>query len=397
VATKDAVTATKEAVASTKAALVEKINPAAGPICPIRGRGPCGEEGDCPFSLAKLNKTPPPAVPARPADLAPGELSKVEKVLLKGSELFQKENYAYAEVSYDKAIELDPQDWRGHFGKVAALQGAGKPFKAFQACRRGCEALPDCPLMRELEDSSREEYKRSKEEAKGPPPPPPQKFGAEECPGNIDAPMPEIVSRSFNGRLPSKEERFERKDQILNIFREQWARIGKTKETMGYNDYSKEQASGLQITGGHRPMPRPDGVVMPKDWRQPIGVVSSEHMIENFNCNCERLLLSIHGDIFDVSDRPDKYGKGAPYYYFAGCDITWGLVTGNDSEHAVNMFFDLFKMDNAEISKKMQCICSWTGFYEVEYGKPVGRLAEFEDEVKLPAPPVHNQEECVVQ
>jgi len=205
-----------------------------------------------------------------------------------------------------------------------------------------------------------------------------------------------VVPRVFNGRIQGKEERKQRKDMMLSVFREQWARIGKAKETMGYADYSNEQQAGLQITGGHRPLPRPKDIGLPEEYRQPIGVVSSEHLYKHYNCDCERLLISIHGEIFDVSDRPDKYSKDAPYYYFAGKDITWGLVTGNDSEDTVNMFFDLFKMEQAELSKKLQCICSWTGFYEVEYGKPVGRLAEFEAEHELPAPPEH-EDGCVVQ
>lgn len=143
-------------------------------------------------------------------------------------------------------------------------------------------------------------------------------------------------------------------------------------------------------------MPRPKDAVIPKGFQEPIGTIDAEHLGQYYHCDCERLLISLHGNIYDVSDRPDKYGKNAPYYYFAGRDITWGLVTGDDSEERINMFFDLFKMDEAELNKKMQCVCSWTGFYEVEYGKPVGRLAEFEAEHELPAPPEH-KDECVVQ
>eukprot|EP00971_Amphidinium_carterae_P004563 91428-Amphidinium_carterae.1 len=46
-----------------------------------------------------------------------------------------------------------------------------------------------------------------------------------------------------------------------------------------------------------------------------------------------------------VEDRPDKYGKEGPYHYLTGHDITWGLVSGQDSEETVNLFYDLFKSD----------------------------------------------------
>lgn len=378
VATKDAVVATtKDAVVATKDAVVGKKA-----ICPISGQA-----GDCPFSKSTSSTRRSGFI-----DASKGGLTKVEKVLQRGSELCSEEKFTYSELSYDKAIEIDPLDWRGYYGKVVALQGQGRYFKAFQACQRGCEALPEDTLLLELKETTREDYKAAKAVAAV------QQSAAKaapDCPiSSLPAEMP--VSRPWSGRLMTREERKERKEMMLNIFREQWARIGKAKETMGYADYTAEQQSGLQISGGHRPLPRPKDLSLPKGFRDPIGIVTSEHLHRYYNCDCERLLISIHGEIFDVSDRPDKYAKDAPYYYFAGRDITWGLVTGNDCEQIVNMFFDLFKMDEEELNKKMQCICSWTGFYEVEYGKAVGRLAEFEAEHELPAPPVH-EDTCVVQ
>jgi len=377
VVTKENGSVQKEAPGKSFLQMVSDLGKKSVPLCPTS----CiGEE--CFFCKANAKSGRRPIC---------DELTKVEKVLQRGRELFATEQFTYAELSYDKAIELDPVDWRGYYGKTVMLQRQGKAFKGFQACRRGVEKLPECPIMREIEASARDEYQRSKAAGIVAP-------VAPACPISGDGSMEmNITPRVFTGRIPTKEDRTLRKEMILNVFREQWQRLGKAKETMGYADYSQDQKKMLQIEGGHRPMPRPDGIEMPKDFQQPIGVVTSAHLVENYNCNCERLLLSIHGDIFDVSDRPDKYGKKGPYYYFAGCDITWGLVTGNDTDQIVNMFFDLFKMDDAELSKKMQCICSWEGFYEVEYGKPVGRLKEFEDEMELPAPPMVKDAECVVQ
>jgi len=327
-----------------------------------------------------------------PSTVDTSGFSKLEKILQRASELCSTEQYVYADLSYDRAIELEPLDWRGYYGKCAALQAQGKYFKAFQACQRGCEQLPDNEKMRETKEDAREKYKLSK----AAPPPSAVPDGAD-CPGAVPMPGAPLVSRPWSGAVATQEERDVKKEMMLSIFREQWERIGKAKETMGYNNYQKAQELDLTIKGGHRPMARPDGVALPKDFRKKIGTVDAEHLFRHFNCNCERLLLCIHGEIFDVSDRPDKYGPTAPYYYFAGRDITWGLVSGNDSETSVNQFFDIFKMEDKEINSKLQCICSWTGFYQVEYGKAVGRLAEFNKEHELPAPPLGSGDDCVVQ
>lgn len=377
--------ATKEAVAATKDVGLSLFKKKA---CPITGQAGICEP--CNFLLT----VPDPGGLARKCFCDGNEPTKVDKVLHRGCELFLRSEFTYAELSFDKAIETDPYDWRGYYGKVRVLQAEAKHFKAFQACQRGCEKLPEDGRLKELREAARAAYKQSKAA------PPAPKAAAPDCPissaaGDVPAAP---VSRIFTGRVATKEERQERKQMILGVFREQWARIGKTKETMGYNEYSQAQAQGLQIKGGHQPMPRPKDITVPEDYRQDIGTVTAEHLGKHYNCEStsDRLLISLYGDIFDVSDRPDKYGRDAPYYYFAGRDITWGLVSGNDSEDNVNMFYDLFKMEEEELSKKLQCICSWLGFYEVEYGKPVGRLVEFEAESDLPAPPIH-KEECVVQ
>lgn len=372
--------------------------------CPISGQA-----GACPFSKAGAAN----GIKSKTKKAKPKELTKVEKLLQKGSELMGNEQPVYAELSYDKAIELDPKDWRAHYGKVVALKGQGKFFVAFGAARKGLEQIPGNRMLEELQEEVRVEYKnqsklssdRPSEETTKPskdvveaaaeaaaqvPP-----LADPSCPGSVE--MPETGALlAWQGKEVSQEERKATKEMMLQVFREQWARIGKTKETMGYADYSKDLQDGLQIKGGHRPMPRPKDVLLPRDFREPVGTLTADQLAE-YDCNNQRLLISLYGDIFDVSDRPDKYGKDGPYFYFSGRDITWGLVSGRDGEDEVNKFYDLFKMDEALTSKKMQCICSWIGFYEVEYGSAVGRLKEFEREEDLPAPPLQNNPECVVQ
>lgn len=264
--------------------------------------------------------------------------------------------------------------------------------------------MPDNRMLLDLQEVVLQQYKGNKEKSAQKPStqspacaePVVVTPEAPTCPGSVEAPASPAAPQKWEGRNPTWEERAATKQAMLQIFREQWQRLGKAKKTMGYAEYTTEQKDGLQITGGHRPMQRPKDVLLPRDYREPVGVLSAQQL-SKFNCNNERLLISLYGDIFDVSDRPDKYGKEGPYFYFAGRDITWGLVTGQDSEDKVNQFYDLFKMDEIEVSKKMQCICSWLGLYETEYGQPVGRLAEFEAEPDLPPPPVQSGEVCVVQ
>lgn len=355
-------------------------------VCPISGQA-----GACPFSKAGTGV--PKSKTKRPAK--PKELSKVEKLLQKGSELLSSEQYTYAELSYDKAIEHDPKDWRTHYGKVVALQGQGKYFVAFSAARKGLEEIPDNRMLRDVQEEVRLQYKGQSAKPLEQAPAAAPTASDPSCPGSVKLSTADVPLK-WEGRSVSQQERKQTKDAMLEVFREQWQRIGKTKQTMGYADYSKDLQDGLQIKGGHRPMPRPTNVMLPRDFQEPVGTLTAEQLAE-YNCDNERLLISLYGDIFDVSDRPDKYGKDGPYYYFSGRDITWGLVTGQDGPEKVNQFFDLFKMDEATTSKKMQCICSWIGFYEVEYGKPVGRLKEFENEEDLPTPPNENNPECVVQ
>eukprot|EP00913_Durusdinium_trenchii_P020413 g19177.t1 len=78
-----------------------------------------------------------------------------------------------------------------------------------------------------------------------------------------------------------------------------------------------------------------------------------------------RYLLSVYGNIFDVSDRPDKYDPDGPYASLTGKDhqiggpvllhdrwhelakmsedLTWGLFAGVDTVEYTNKFYDLFK------------------------------------------------------
>lgn len=78
--------------------------------------------------------------------------------------------------------------------------------------------------------------------------------------------------------------------------------------------------------------------------KEPMGVISMDTLKKYSYANPgRRYLISVYGNVFDVSDRPDKYGPEGPYTVLTGADITWGLFAGVDTQDYVNRCYDLFK------------------------------------------------------
>mmetsp|Transcript_29382 Transcript_29382/g.63727 ORF Transcript_29382/g.63727 Transcript_29382/m.63727 type:complete len:394 (-) Transcript_29382:591-1772(-) len=169
------------------------------------------------------------------------------------------------------------------------------------------------------------------------------------------------------------------------------------KSNLDTSQYGKEEKSGLSIKDGHRPLPRPDHVELPHDHKQSVGTLTAEQL-KSYGCDHPdgRFLLSIHGDLFDVSDRPDKYGPDGPYYSMSGRDITWALWSGYDDENEWDKYYDLMQCKPLEErDRRFQGLMSWWAFFEQEYGEPVGRLEVYDREWELPPPPVV-QDLCVI-
>eukprot|EP00913_Durusdinium_trenchii_P032464 g30393.t1 len=125
---------------------------------------------------------------------------------------------------------------------------------------------------------------------------------------------------------------------------------------------------------------------MPKDFQKDVGRISQKDLLEKYGCKGERMLVSVYGDLFDVSDRPDKYGPDGPY--MTGKDITWALVSGEDSEENMDKFYDARRQDEEEsqqmltlhsvvsnqdifkiqpqdaADRRLQGLMSWWAFYE---------------------------------
>ncbi|CAK0860112.1 unnamed protein product [Prorocentrum cordatum] len=143
---------------------------------------------------------------------------------------------------------------------------------------------------------------------------------------------------------------------------------------------------------GSREAPRAPAAKLPATYRQPVGVIGTADLAR-FGCSSDRMLVSCYGDIFDVSGRPDLYGSGKLSWH-AGKDITWVVVTGDETPGNCNRFYDIFKLDQDRLARFMQIICWKLVSLEDEFGEPVGRLEPFMKEDELPPPPEGPAQEC---
>jgi len=350
-----------------------------------------------------------------------------------------------------KAVELAPSNVKAYYGKAYALHKLGNTMKALEAITIGQVQQPDNKALKDLEveimkmnpemlkmylqagiagdhlkdlkaDKPKTKPKAtSNADAKSKAQVRSGGYAAQStlqyidpCPATkiagTDAEVKAKIKQAkgtvyeWKDRNPSKDERECFKFQLVSMFREKYIDLkaqmethkAKKKSALNVDQYAKEQQMGLQLKGGHRPMDRPEGIDVPDAYGSPVGTLTQERMSGYGADNAEgRLLVSVYGDIFDVSDRPDKYGSEGPYRELCGKDLTWGLFSGNDTPEMCNRYYDLFKAKDAGVDK-LAGVCSWLAWYETEYGKPVGRVSEYNDEPKLPMPPLEEIEACVV-
>ncbi|CAE7319747.1 unnamed protein product [Symbiodinium natans] len=139
----------------------------------------------------------------------------------------------------------------------------------------------------------------------------------------------------------------------------------------------------------------PKAAKLPPDHKQPVGTLTVEQLAK-YSCSNDRMLMSCHGDIFDVSSRPDVYGYG-PKSWQAGKDITWSVVTGKEKPNQCNRFYDVFKLDSDHCGRYLQMICARLLSLQEDFGEPVGRLDQFVNERLLPAAPTDEVEDCKQQ
>eukprot|EP00397_Hematodinium_sp_SG-2012_P018936 GEMP01019434.1.p1 GENE.GEMP01019434.1~~GEMP01019434.1.p1 ORF type:complete len:662 (+),score=153.93 GEMP01019434.1:75-2060(+) len=165
-----------------------------------------------------------------------------------------------------------------------------------------------------------------------------------------------------------------------------------------------DAAFGVNLTlqGAHTPMQRPASIALPPHFRDYIGSMSVREL-SKYRATSQRKFLSVYGQVFDVSDRPDKYGVGAPYEELTGKDITWGLACGDDSPPNANKFYDMYKAPENEkenilnkgkktpdydmLFARIAGLHGWIAHFQQEYGECVGTLDLYEEEECLSYPP----------
>eukprot|EP00932_Pfiesteria_piscicida_P000378 SRR837773.10369.p2 GENE.SRR837773.10369~~SRR837773.10369.p2 ORF type:complete len:397 (+),score=127.26 SRR837773.10369:87-1193(+) len=349
-----------------------------------------------------------------------------------GARHIQEQQFVQALKAYSRAVDIDPDDMAACVGKVTALQLLKRPRGALKACALALQRLPGCqPLLGargDLVAELGEEAQEVLDDVEGRTAPkaeePEEPEEAEDLAAGENAPCPAATSEvqakrekvSLKSRLSrsaaleaelkemgsteSAAFRTARKEELIGFYRDFYAGTKaqiKSAEAskLDTSQYSKTEKNGLSIKDGHRPMPRPEHVELPEDHRKPVGTISAEELA-SYNCESKRHLVSLHGDLFDVSDRPDKYGSDGPYHSMSGHDITWALWSGYDEEEEWDKYFDVMRCENLEErDRRFQGLMSWWAFFESEYGAPVGRLDVYDKEWDL-APPPKVQDLCVV-
>jgi predicted heme/steroid binding protein len=125
-----------------------------------------------------------------------------------------------------------------------------------------------------------------------------------------------------------------------------------------------------------------------------VGTITPEELA-TFDHRNARRLVSVYGDIFDVSGS-SEFRTGGVKSELAGKDITWGVLTGVPKAQNCNRFYDVFK-GNGGAERRLPGLCHCLALYEAAHGRPVGRLAPWDREEELPAAPPSEEALCTVQ
>ena len=90
-----------------------------------------------------------------------------------------------------------------------------------------------------------------------------------------------------------------------------------------------------------------------------LGRISVAELNE-YHCDAARQCLSLYGTVFDVTSKPDKYGKEGDYKGFAGHDITLALGSGKMDPKWLDRFVQMS-------DKHKRGAQGWVDFYRGEY------------------------------
>jgi tetratricopeptide (TPR) repeat protein len=352
------------------------------------------------------------------------------------AQLFDQGSYVLALKAFTRVLELDPREETSCVGKVCTLRQLNRPRGSLKACEAALEHFPQNTFLLSMRNELWEEL--GDEEANMVSVP--KTFSSEELDTQCEddcwssdmedeesfvdcescasededggsAPCPSSKAQALADReartMRAKSElraaleaeplrwdcsesapfREAKKVALLKFYRDFYMRT--RAKSVDTSQYTVSEKSGLSLKGAHRHMPRPKHVDLPATHGTMVGTLSPAELAEfNSASTSGRFLVSVHGDIFDVSDRPDKYGADGPYSSMSGHDITWALWSGLDDDDQLDKYFDLQRASIVEErDRRLQGLMSWWAFFEQEYGSPVGRLSVYENEWELPAPP----------
>mmetsp|Transcript_20608 Transcript_20608/g.42765 ORF Transcript_20608/g.42765 Transcript_20608/m.42765 type:complete len:415 (+) Transcript_20608:50-1294(+) len=390
--------------------------------CPVSGRP--ASSGSCP--MARATAATSVAAPL-PEDAKPsvGPKESRDAIVREGMDHLELQDHVKAMKAFTRALELDPADEEAGRGKVLSLQGLRRPRGALRSCLISLSYRPESKSLLSLRDElmnevgsdsesvmaeaatavhEAENKQKGKVESNEAPDYDSEASteAVDEEPGCPASRAQQLTASDVKARtarsagmegdaawLASKasaDYRAARKAELVDFYRDFYRAT--SNKTVSTSQYSAAEKNGLSIKGGHRYMPRPAHIDLPEDYGQPVGMLTASEL-KAFDGRKGRLLLCVHGDLFDVSDRPDKYGPEGPYSSMAGHDITWALWSGYDMEDEWDKHFDLHKArSKEERDRRFQGLMSWWAFFEQEYGSPVGRLDAYDNEWMLPAPPV---------
>mmetsp|Transcript_45374 Transcript_45374/g.144842 ORF Transcript_45374/g.144842 Transcript_45374/m.144842 type:complete len:362 (+) Transcript_45374:175-1260(+) len=298
----------------------------------------------------------------------------------------QKEDWDQAERDAARAVELQPQNEKAVYGRALALNKLGRTPEALIVCNDFLKSDPDNKPLLQLRKNMEQAQKPLADRQGG------GKLRETSKPNS--APNMHDIDYSKWTKFEDsddeqREDRAATKWQGKNPTMEE--RVGMTEQMLEVSRGHAEEAAVLF------PNSRiPENVKLPPDYKGPVGVLNISQL-SKFNSNHSRQLVSIYGDVFDVSKRPDQYGCGGPKAFQTGRDITWSVITGKETPESCNRFYDIFKLDDDHCGRYLQLLCQKMVAFENEFGEPVGRLENFIDERDLPPAPIEEIEECKQQ
>eukprot|EP00405_Crypthecodinium_cohnii_P019966 CAMPEP_0206472960 /NCGR_PEP_ID=MMETSP0324_2-20121206/32551_1 /ASSEMBLY_ACC=CAM_ASM_000836 /TAXON_ID=2866 /ORGANISM="Crypthecodinium cohnii, Strain Seligo" /LENGTH=365 /DNA_ID=CAMNT_0053947739 /DNA_START=19 /DNA_END=1116 /DNA_ORIENTATION=- len=288
------------------------------------------------------------------------------------------------------ALRLKPSDERSVYATVQALQKLGRTDEALKHCHDFLNIDPDnkplVQMKKVLEGEANKPLDQtflsatSSKTAAAPLAPKEelaQKYKKwKELEDSDDEREREKKAKAWKGRNPSLQERQSLEEQMIAFCRK-----------------TAEEVESSNLFPNVR---KPENVKLPVDYLSPVGILTLEQL-SKFNCKHTRQLVSLYGEVFDVSNRPDQYCYGGRLDYQAGTDITWLVISGQEAKKHCNRFFDIFKLEEQRCGAFMQIVCQKRVAFENEFGGQVGRLESYMDEQSLPPPPTEEIEECKQQ